>query len=85
MAALKDKFAIEVSNPELLFKKDPSVDQLARNMYHVYYKLTQMVTDYFTEEWFTLHGSLLPTSNGHNCNLTREEYTLLNHFIKQTL
>jgi hypothetical protein len=44
-----------------------------------------MITEYFSEEWFSLHGSLLPTNNGHNSSLTEEEFGILNDFIKQSL
>lgn len=70
MSSLKDHFNIDNSEPSLLFKRDDDFEQLVRNLYHIYFKLSQLVTDYFSEEWFTLHGSLLPTNNGHNCSLT---------------
>ena len=54
-------------------------------MYYVYYKLFQLVTDYFSEDWFALQGSRLPTNNGHNCNFTREEFNILNRFIQHSL
>jgi hypothetical protein len=70
MSSLKDRFNIDNSEPSLLFKRDDDFEQLVRNLYHIYFKLSQLVADYFSEEWFTLHGSLLPTNNGHNCSLT---------------
>ncbi len=84
MASLANKFEIETTQPENLFKKEDSAGQLARNMYHIYFKLAQMIGEYFSEEWFCLHGSLLPTNNGHNCNLTSEEYQILNKFIRDS-
>jgi hypothetical protein len=49
MANLSDKFEIDPTHPETLFKKEENVDQLARNMYHIYFKLAQMVTEHFSE------------------------------------
>jgi len=56
--------------------------QLVKNMYYIYFRLHQLVTDHFSEEWFSLHGSLLPTNNGHNCQLNELELRILNDFIK---
>jgi len=85
MLKLKNNYDIDVSEPQQFFKKEDTVDQLAKNMYHIYFKLSQMVTDYFSEEWFSLHGSLLPTNNGHNSSLTHLELDILNDFIKCAL
>jgi hypothetical protein len=84
MAKLKDRFALDVSEPNLLFMKEGNLEQLGKNLYHVYFKLWQLVTDCFSEEWFTLHGSLLPTNNGHNSSLTTLELNILNDFIRVT-
>ena len=48
MTNLAKKFEIETTQPETLFKKEDSTEQLARNMYHIYFKLAQMVGEYFS-------------------------------------
>ena len=84
MMKLKDKFSIDASEPNSLFQKESSIDQLAKNMYHIYFKISGLVNDYFSEEWFSLHGSLLPTNNGHNSSLTDLELRIMNNFINIT-
>lgn len=51
----------------------------------MFQRLRQLVEDCFCEEWFALHGSLLPTNNGHNSPLTRAELAVLNHFIRSSV
>lgn len=85
MQDIRERFSINGEEPSLLFKKEGGLEQLARNVYHIYFKLSQMVTDYFSEEWFSQHGSLLPTNNGHNCQLTEAELRILNAFIANVI
>ena len=82
MLKLKDRYNIDTSEPNLLFQKDDSFEQLVKNMYHIFFKISHLVTDHFSEEWFTNHGSLLPTNNGHNSSLTQLEIRILNDFIR---
>lgn len=82
MKILEDKYTINAGEAEILFKEVPTYDQLVKNIYHIYFKLTQLVNDYYGEEWFNRHGSLLPTNNGHNCGLNEQEMTTLNEFIE---
>ena len=49
MLKLKDKFNLDTSEQVLMFQKENSMEQLAKNMYHIYFKLSQLVTDYFSE------------------------------------
>ena len=68
-----------------MFRKDDSPQQLVSNFYYVYYKAAQMVSVYFSEEWFAKHGSLLPTDNGHNGRLSEEEIDVMNHFVRHCI
>jgi hypothetical protein len=61
------------------------VAQLQANFVCIFQKLRQLVEECFCEEWFSHHGSLLPTNNGHNSPLTRAEFEVLNEFIRDTL
>lgn len=79
---LKDRFNLDANEASLMFQQESSIEQLSKNMYHIYFKLSHLVTDYFSEEWFTLHGSLLPTNNGHNSQLTEHEFRILSDFIR---
>jgi hypothetical protein len=49
MKDVQDRFNFDATEPSLLFKKEGNLDQLAKNMYHIYFKLSQLVTDYFSE------------------------------------
>jgi hypothetical protein len=72
---ISDKYAIDKVNKEnkevLYSKKDSSTEQLHRNIYYIFDRIMQLIEAYYGEEWFSLHGSLLPTSNGHNSSLSR--------------
>lgn len=52
MARLRDKFQVEVHEPNTLFAKEADLRQLVKNMYHIYFRLHQLVSDHFSEEWF---------------------------------
>jgi hypothetical protein len=66
----------ERATQSAIFSKggEPTVAQLQRNFAAIFQRLRQMVEECFGEEWFSLHGSLLPTNNGHNNPLTHTEF-----------
>ena len=85
MLKLNDRFNLDASEPSLMFQQASSIEQLSKNMYHIYFKLSHLVSDYFSEEWFSVHGSLLPTNNGHNSQLTQQEFRILSDFIRTSV
>ena len=85
MVRLCDKFKIDISQPSTMYVKGADFGQLVKNMYHIYFRLHQLVVDHFSEDWFNLHGSLLPTNNGHNCHLNELEIRILNDFIRTSI
>ena len=48
MLKLKDRYNIDTSEPNLLFQKDDSFEQLVKNMYHIFFKISHLVTDHFS-------------------------------------
>ena len=59
--------------------------QVHRNMHWIFWRIRQLIEEYYGEEWFGLHGSLLPTNNGHNSSLAQVEFVVLNAFIRSSL
>lgn len=83
---IKERVQIDMSNVDLSYSStDQSALQIHKNIYYIYHRIAMMVEQFFGEEWFNLHGSLLPTNNGHNSSLSDQEFIVLNQFIKSSL
>ena len=83
---IKERVPIDTANVDLSYSStDQSALQIHKNIYYIYHRISMMVEQFFCEEWFKLHGSLLQTNNGHNSSLSDQEFIVLNQFIKSSL